>query len=256
VSTRAIDYHAPASRPPRRLNASRIVLGQFVVVIVLLALWVLLGKFLGARAALAFAVVGMPLLALSTLGVMAWAAWGIRRQKVALLLLAVVADAGFISGSDALSRTGDRLFFATRRSRLETFARDIVSYGRIHQMSDGLRAFTELNGELVAASPSEAATALTAASRRHPLGEVLARDAITAERYEEFQRRLRDLALTQFDAQPGYVAFLYDGMLDNLEGYLLVKPGGSPPARRSTLFGASLVRLEPIGDGWYRFVTN
>lgn len=231
------------------------VLGQFVVVVALLALWLLLEKFLGAGTALAFTVVGLPLLALSTLAVMVWAAWGIRWQKVVLLLLAVVADVGFLSGNDALTRTGDRLFFATRRSRLETFAHDIVSYGRIHQMSDGLRSFTELNGELVADS-TDGAAADAAVARRRPLEQVLSRDAIAAQRYEEFRRRLRDLKLTQFDAQPGFVAFLYDGMLDNLEGYLLVKPGGSPPAVRSTLFGASLVRLEPIGDGWYRFVTS
>ena len=42
----------------------------------------------------------------------------------------------------------------------------------------------------------------------------------------------------------------------HLEGYLLVKPGGSPPAIHSPLFGAALVRLEPIGGGWYRFVTT
>ena len=243
---------------------SRFVLGQFVLVVTLLALWLLLEKFIGAGTALVFTVVGLPVLALSTLGVMVWAAWGIRWQKVVLLLLAVVADVGLLSGSDALTRTGDRLFFATRRSRLETFARDIVTYGRINQMSDGLRAFTELNGELVDAStavqiPRLAALARNdsaAASRRRPLDEVLARDAITAQRYEEFRRRLRELKLTQFDSQPGFVAFLYDGMLDNLEGYLLVKPGESPPLLRSTLFGASLVRLEPIGDGWYRFVTT
>jgi hypothetical protein len=234
---------------------SRFVVGQFVLVVVLLVTWLLLEKFFGAASVLAFAVIGLPLLAVSTLAVMVWAAWGIRRRKIVVLLLAVVADVGFISGREMLSRTGDRLFFATRQSRLETFARDIVAYGRIHQMSDGSRSFTELNGALVAPSAADAATG-PAASPRHPLEQVLARDAIAATRYEEFRRRLRDLGLTQFDARPGFVAFLYDGMLDDLEGYLLVTPGGSPPAVRSTLFGASLVRLEPIGGGWYRFVTT
>jgi hypothetical protein len=45
-------------------------------------------------------------------------------------------------------------------------------------------------------------------------------------------------------------------MLDELEGYLLVQPGGAPPAVRSPLFGASVIRLEPLGDGWYRFATT
>ena len=85
---------------------------------------------------------------------------------------------------------------------------------------------------------------------------MLARDAIAAQRYEDFRQRLRDLSVIEFDARPGYVAFLYDGMVDGQEGYLLVKPGASPPAMRATLFGAALIRLEPIGDGWYRFATT
>jgi hypothetical protein len=89
-----------------------------------------------------------------------------------------------------------------------------------------------------------------------PLEQVLVRDAVSAQRYEEYRRRLRDLKIIQFDAEPGYVAFLYDGMLENLEGYLVVKPGGSPPAMRAPLFGAALIRLEPLGDGWYRFATT
>ena len=85
---------------------------------------------------------------------------------------------------------------------------------------------------------------------------MLARDAIEVKRYEEFRDRLRALKLTQLEAEPEFVAFLYDGMLDNLEGYLVVKPGATPPAIRSTLFGATLISLEPLGDGWYRFATT
>jgi hypothetical protein len=235
--------------------ARHLVPGQFVVVVALLVLWVLLEKFLGAQSGLAFAVLGMPLLALSTLAIVVWSAWGIRWQKGVVLLLAVVADVGFITGSSTLSRAGDRMFFETRRSRLDAFARDIVAYGRIHQMSDGMRSFTELNGDVVAGSTSDGPVRSLAAPAV-PLEQVLVRDAVSAQRYEEYRRRLRDLKIIQFDAEPGYVAFLYDGMLENLEGYLVVKPGGSPPAMRSTLFGAALIRLEPLGDGWYRFATT
>jgi len=126
-----------------------IVAGQFFAVVALLTLWVLLEKFLGAQSSLVFAVLGMPLLALSTLAVIVWAAWGIRRRKVVVLVLAVIADVCFVSGTPTLTRAGDRLFFESRRSRLETFSRDIVAYGRIRQMSDGTRSFTELNGEVV-----------------------------------------------------------------------------------------------------------
>ena len=155
MSTPAIAFPALTAAPRGRLDARSLVLGQFVVVVALLALWILLEKFLGAQSALAFAVFGTPLLVVSTLVVGVWAAWGIRWRKVVVLLLAVVADVGLISGTSSLERAGDRLFFETRRSRLDAFARDIADYGRIHQMSDGLRHFTELNGQLVAASPSE-----------------------------------------------------------------------------------------------------
>ena len=231
--------------------------GQFVVVVALLTLWLLLEKFLGAQSRLAFAVFGAPLLVLSTLVVGVWAAWGIRWPKVAVLLLAVVADVGLISGTSFLARAGDRLFFESRRSRLDAFAREIVAYGRIHQMSDGLRHFTDLNGQLVTSSRAGAqATPSSDASSAQSLEQVLARDAISAQRYEEFRQRLRDLKVIQFDTQPGYVAFLYDGMVDGQEGYLLVRPGASPPAVRSSLFGELLISLEPLGDGWYRFATT
>jgi hypothetical protein len=191
----------------------------------------------------------------STLAVAVWASWGIRWRKAVVLLLAVIADLGLVSGSSALGRAGDRLFFETRRSRLDGFARDIVAYGRIRQMSDGTRPFTELNHDLVARSPADA-TIRSVGAPKWTLEQLFARDDIAPQRYEEFRRRLRELRVTQFDAEPEFVAFLYDGMLDDLEGYLLVRPGASPPAMRSTLFGAALVRLEPLGHGWYRFATT
>ena len=252
MSTPAIAFPALTAAPRGRLDARRLVPGQFAVVVALLTLWLLLEKFLGAQSRLAFAVVGTPLLILSTLIVGMWAAWGIRWQKVVVLLLAVVADVGLISGTSVLERAGDRLFFESRRSRLDVFARDIVAYGRIQQMSDGLRHFTELNGQLV--TPS--ATMRSAGTASGSLELVLARDTIAAQRYEDFRQRLRDLAVIQFDVEPGYVAFLYDGMVDGQEGYLRVQPGAAPPALRASLFGAALVRVEPLGDGWYRFATS
>jgi hypothetical protein len=245
------------SGSPRRLTARTFVLGQFLVVVAFLALWILFDKFLGGDSDLAFAVFGMPLLVVSTLTVVIWGLWGLQLRKLVLLALAVVADVGLVMGTPAIDRAGERLFFESRRSRLESLARDITAYGRIHQMSDGTRHFKELNGELVAYTPAEVDTSEKAgASPTRPLAQVLERDAIAAQRYDEFRRRLQDVKLIQFDSRPGLVAFLYDGMVDNLQGYLLVQPGGAPPPIRSELFGAQLVRLEPLGGGWYRFATT
>ena len=247
----------PTSNRARLFSARTLVLGQFGVVVTLLALWILLDKFLGGDSDLAFSVIGIPALVVSTLTVVVWGLWGLRWRKVLLLLLAVVADAGLVMGTPALDRAGERLFFESRRSRLEALARDITAYGRIHQMSDGTRHFKELNGDLVAYTPAEVDTLGKAGSPpTRPLAQVLARDAIAEQRYDEFRRRLQDVKLIQFDSRPGLVAFLYDGMVDNLYGYLLVQPGATPPSMHSQLFGAELVRLEPLGGGWYRFATT
>ena len=242
-----------ASRPP---TARTVVIAQFAVVATLLALCTFLQRFLGGEWSFALAAFGPAVFGLSTLIVLVWTLWPPRRRKLGVLLVALGVDAALTLGSFAIERAGERVFFESRRARLERLAQDIVAYGQIEQMSDGTRAFKELNHQLVAYTPSEIESTPAADRRPRPLGDVLARDRIAAQRYEEFRRRLRDVKLIEFDVKPGYVAFLYDGLVDNLAGYLVVRPGGAPPAIRSELFGADLVYLEPLGHGWYRFATT
>lgn len=244
---------APTSRSP---SARLLVTAQFAAVTTLLAVCTFFQRFLGAEWSLTLAVLGPPVFGLSTIAVLVWALWPPRRGKLALLLVALAVDATLTFGSLAIDRAGERVFFESRRARLDRLARDIVAYGQIEQMSDGTRSFKELNHQLVAYSPSDVGAGSAAERRSRPLGEVLARDRIAATRYEEFRRRLRDVKLIEFDVKPGYVAFLYDGLVDNLAGYLVVRPGGAPPALRSELFGANLIYLEPLGHGWYRFATT
>ncbi len=135
--------------------------------------------------------------------------------------------------------------------------RDLDDYGRIHQLSDGTRHFKNLNGELVAFTATEVDTSRAPGLRNTlPLSLVLARDDIDSLRFESFRRTLIGMRLIEVERTDQFVAFLHDGMLDNLEGVLYVRPGQRPPAAETELFGAMLVRLSPLRDRWYWFSTT
>lgn len=239
------------------MSAKVIIIGQFAAVAVVLTLWMALGRFFGGGSLLLLAFLGAPILALSALLVLGWGLWRPRRRKLGLMLIVLLGGAGLLAASPWLGVAGDRLFFETRRGRLDALTRDILDYRRIHQMSDGLRHFKELNRELVAYSAADVDTTRPPNERStRPVEQVLAQDSVERQRYDEFRRRLAEVKLIEFDVQPGYVAFLYDGLLDNLQGYLVVRPGHRPPPLRSELFRADLVALRSLGGGWYWFGTT
>ena len=232
-----------------------LVPAQFVLAITLMAAFDLFEKWLGGGSEMMMAVIGLPALAISTLAFVLWAL--VPPRRVRLLLVGFAALGAYVAASPYVRHAGRWMFFESRRARLETLARDVVAYGRIEQMSDGSRYYKELNHRLVAYVPSEVDTSGALGERaRRPLHEVLAQEGISSARYEEFRRRLHDVKLIMLDVQPGYVAFEYDGLVDNLEGYLLVRPGGAPPALGSKLLGTDLVVLESLGGGWYRWATT
>jgi hypothetical protein len=233
------------------------VLIQFATVVATLVLGTLLSKFWGSGAGFLLVLGGLPLLAVSGAIVLSWAIWRPRRDKLGIAVLALLAGSGVVAATPWLKSAGDRLFFETRRARLETFTRDVLAYGRIHEMSDGLRHHKQLNGELVAYTTGAVDTTRPWPFRGAvPVEQVLARDGIDRREYEAFRQRLRDLKLIEFEIHPGYVAYLYDGFLDNLEGYLHVQEGHAPPGLHGELFSTELVALKPLGGGWYWFGTT
>ena len=234
-----------------------VVICQYAAVVTLLVLSVLLAKFFGGSFQIVISWIGLPLLALSGLGVMAWAIWKPRWRKTGAAALAVVIGLGLVLATPWISAGGNWLFLQSRRAELETFTRDVLAYGRINQMSDGLRYFKEFNGELVAYSDASTQERTEPGLRQVlPLKDVLVRDGIERARYEEFRTRLHHLRLIQFEVRPGYVAFLYDGFLDNLNGFLQVRDGNPPPELGTELFLCELVVLEALGGGWYWFATT
>lgn len=244
--------------PGERMSSRSIVVGQFVLVLTSLAIAIFLSKFIGSVSDLLLLILGLPVAGASALIVVVWALWNPRGTKWRVMLVLFSVAALQVLATPWISRAGDRLFFETRRAELDAFAREIIAYGRIHQMSDGTRYVKELNNQRVAYSASDLETTTRDPNVQQalPVAEVLARDSVDGKRYEEFRSRLKNLKFIQFDVQPDYVAFLYDGFLDNLQGYLIVRSGGKPPALHSEMFRSDLVLLREVGGPWYWFATT
>ena len=235
-----------------------LVLAQYGLVLGLLALGTLLEKFVGGTFSIMLYMFGPLVFGGSALIVLGWGLWRPRWRKLAATFLALAAGAVVSAVSPSLRQWGDRLFFESRKERLDTFTQELLEYRRIQAMSDGTRHFKELNGELVAYAAAQVDTARREPTTRSilPVESVLARDGIDRQVYESFRARLQELKLIEVSVQPGHVAYLYDGILDNLQGYLFVRHGHRPPRRGSELFMAELVLLSPMGDGWYWFATT
>lgn len=240
------------------MTSRTLVLGQYGLVLGLLAVGSLLEKFAGGTFSIMLYMFGPLLFGASALVVLGWGLWRPHWKKVGTALLALAAGMAIDAAAPSFRRWGDHLFFETRKARLEEFTRELLEYGRIWAMSDGQRHFKELNGELVAYTATQVDTARREPTTRPILAveSVLARDSIDRRVYESFRARLQELKLIEIQVQPEYAAYLYDGILDNLQGYLFVRPGHRPPRLGSELFLGELVALSPRGDGWYWFATR
>ena len=89
-----------------------------------------------------------------------------------------------------------------------------------------------------------------------PLSTALAQEGLEPETYHELRRELVTLQLVNLEVQNDHVALVYDGMLDNLSGFLRLRQGAQPPEPGDLIAGCQLVALRPLGQGWYFFVTT
>ncbi|HEX7090607.1 MAG TPA: hypothetical protein VF192_10775 [Longimicrobiales bacterium] len=179
------------------------------------------------------------------------------KHKLITTAIALSVGVGAIFARGQLTMLGARLFFLTRRAELEAFVSDLLAYGRIWEMCDGKRYFKELNGELITyeAPPLDASQPTPTRSFLY-YRDVLARDSIDEETYESFRHRLQDIKLISVEVHEQYVAFVYDGMLDNLIGYVYVRSGNPPSPGVEFVDSTMLVALKSLGRGWYFFATT
>ncbi len=202
-----------------------------------------LGLFVGSFEAI---WVGMPLgvagLIAGGLLLLVYSAIRPSWAKARDLLVAACVTAGAVRFDPAIQKAGVTMFWATREDRATTFIAELLSYGRIRDMDDGQHSFNRLNGEPVDGLPVQA---------------VLVRDAIDPRVFERFQMRLRELRLSRVEVREDCIAFVHDAFLDNVEGFVWVRPGHHPPPLHSEfVYESELIGLRPLGNGWYYFATT
>ena len=204
-------------------------------------------------------LIGMGLFALLVLLAIAITVAALVRPTRRKLMFAGVAllVGAILFYSELPSRVGVPLFFAARGRAMDRFVTRILADDRITQMNDGTRHFKELNGHLVAYSAAETDVPVSGVRRREPLDSVLRQEGIPLERYHSYRQALIELDLLSFEKRDGYVAFVSDGFLDNLYGFVYVRPGHAPPALSSKFVDATdLTSLRPLGRRWYFFTTT
>jgi len=214
--------------------------------------------FIGAWTDFVVIFIGVPALGVSFLILLGYTFRHTSVSKLKHAGLAVFLAVTFLVLTSQIASLGKRAFFLTRKEALNEFVRDILAYGRIRSMSDGLRYFKDLNGELVVYTAAEVDPIVRDphVRRRRLVSEILFRDGIDPTKYEEFRLRLQRLKFIQFEVQPGYVAFLYyGGFFKDGDGYLVTRGGANPPTIKGTaLFDLyRLYYLQGLGNGWYWF---
>lgn len=239
------------------ITARIVILGQFVVVVLGVLALVTFKMFISSSSELLIDLVGIPILGISALVVLFHAVWRPSWKKTALCVCFLVGGGSLLLLTPYASQAGIQLFFLSRQTVLEEFAQDILAYGRITNMSDGSRHFKQLNGELVAYTPSNVSLSHDEAVRSIVLLEdVLHRDGIDRQRYDDYRDRLGRLNLVEFEVTSSHVAFLYDGILDNLQGFLLLRSGMPESIMNSYVFSSRVVAISALGGQWYWFATT
>ena len=180
--------------------------------------------------------------------------WAKTREAFVVLGL----GAALLAADAPLHTMGISLFWGARETDANAFVAELLSYDRIREMDTGDRFFKELNGELVAFSPTQVDTQPVDGLRPTvPVQRVLKRDGIDPRVYEAFRQRLRRLGFYNVYVSDDYVAFVRDGILDNLYGFVWIRPARSQPTVGAEFVEETqLVVLRPIHGRWYFFATT
>lgn len=219
----------------------------YVLLTASLALSLYLGDLLAE--AVTFCAFAITLSSLAVLTV--WLLVGPSREKLRFVLPAFLTALVVVALLPAVRQLDWPLYLWPRQHELDAFVQDLLTYGRIHEMSDGLRYHKSLNGRHF-----DASSRVVESPSFPPLVPLLAAEHIEPARYEAFRRRLIRLGFIEVRVTDAYVALLYDGLLDNLHGVLWVRPGSAPPSEGEKLLDTDLVSLRDLGRGWFAFGTT
>jgi hypothetical protein len=235
----------------RRISFHQVVLALLGAALTLWVLTAFLHLFLRGNDDLLVLLFSLPVLGLCALALIVHAIVRPSRRRALVSALALAASVILLLGTPHIRHAGTHLFLAVNGKALDGFTREIISYGKIHEMYGGL------NGELVARNaPDVERDPPSPLLPRLPLEEVLARHGIDMARYDAFAARLIELRLLGFELSAGHVAFVAGGLMDNLSGLLYVREGSEPPAPGASVFTTEFVSLRHITGRWYSFGTS
>jgi len=178
--------------------------------------------------------------------------------KAREVVIAFAVGAGLLIAEPQLRTAGLELYWALREAQANEFVAELLSYARIREMDSGDRYFKELNGDLIAYEAAQVDTRHVDGLRPTlPVQTVLRRDGIDPRVYELFRQRLRSLGFIHVEVRDDYVAFVRDGILDNVYGFVWIRPGHHAPAAGSAFVDETeLVLLRPLGGHWHFFATT
>jgi hypothetical protein len=235
----------------RRISFHKIVLALLGAVLTLWVLAAFLHLFLRGNDDLILVLFSLPVLGICAIALVFHAVLRPSRRRALVGALALGVSLLVLLATPHIRHAGTHLFVALNGEALDEFTREIISYGKIHEMNGGL------NGELVARdAPDVERDPPAPLLPRLPLEEVLARHGIDRARYDAFAARLIELRLLGFELSGSHVAFVTGGMVDNLGGLLYVREGFEPPALDTSVFTTRLVSLRHIRGRWYSFGTS
>lgn len=161
--------------------------------------------------------------------------------------IAVTAVIFFFLSYGSQLELADRLFFKSREQKLTVLITQIQAYGRIKEMSDGLRYWKTINGTAVEQDSSKIGKE-SDLNKKYLLDDILRRDKIDKSHYNSFKDALIHLNLISFTTLPdGTISFTIDGFLDNCQG-IAYSATGNHPARNDC---GDVIRWVKISENWY-----
>ena len=234
-----------------RRGVMRVVRSGLYLACILLLASLALALYLGDWLSMALCLVAAATVALLFAVVLLWLLVHPSRRKLRFALPAAASLAFTLALAPTFSGLAWPLYLWPRRAELDLLVEDVLAYGRIHEMNDGLRHHKSLNGTRFDSSDQ-----VVESPEFPPLVPVLESEHIGPAKYESFRRRLIEVGFIEVSVTDSYVALVYDGFVGNLHGLLWVRPGSSPPSPGTLVVDTELVSLRDLGGGWFSFTTT
>lgn len=231
---------AGASKPT---NAHRLFYGLGYAGLILIWAGTWLSGFVGF---VGFEIVGVMFVGLGGFGVLIHTLYKPNERKVRHLLLALASLALTVAALPLVSHISREIYATAAVNRLQPLAEALAKEERIREIGHSSVGHVTFNGFY---GPEHGPGSMEGQKGEFLLADVLARDGISREEYQAYQRRLDQVGMASAQRTGSTVAFLPDG--PDEPWLLYVVPGHALPHARSLLHEGSTYYSQPLGGPWY-----